>query len=77
MLKALVIYPNERTRDEGSLLQIARALAQKIEHTHRKIPIKVIREVHIPPTGEMVYVAVYELLESSDARGGRRERRNE
>ena len=57
MLRALVITPNQRTKDVGDLLAIARATAQKREHTHEKVDIKAIQFV----ASLGVYVAVYEL----------------
>lgn len=56
MLRALVITPNQKTRDLGALLAIARAEAQKREHTHEKINVKNL--TFIAQLG--VYVAVYE-----------------
>jgi hypothetical protein len=56
MLKALVISPNERSRDMGDLLAIARAEAQKREHTRENITVRSI--TFIPECG--VYVALYE-----------------
>lgn len=56
MLKALVIVPNERSRDMGSLLAIARAEAQKREHIRRKVNVKSI--LYDPVCG--VYIALYE-----------------
>jgi hypothetical protein len=56
MLKALVIIPNEQTKEVGALLAVARAEARKREHTDKNPPIlalKFIPELHI-------YVAVYE-----------------
>jgi hypothetical protein len=56
MLKAVVIVPNDRTRDMGSLLAIARAEAQKKEHTRENVTIRSITFI-----GECgVYVALYE-----------------
>ena len=63
MLKALVIVPNQRTKDVGDLLAIARATAQKREHTHEKVNIRAIQFV----ASLGVYVAVYEL---PDVRAG-------
>ena len=57
MLRALVITPNQRTKDMGDILQIARATAQKCEHTHQNVNIKAIQFV----ASLGVYVAVYEL----------------
>jgi hypothetical protein len=56
MLKSLVIVPNERTKDLGAILQIARSLAQRKEHTDANIPI--VSLVFDPFT--RVYVAIYE-----------------
>jgi len=56
MLRALVITPNERTQDHGSLLAIARSEAKKREHTHENLVIRTIK--FIPECG--VYVALYE-----------------
>ncbi|MFQ6081275.1 MAG: hypothetical protein ACE5OW_06375 [Candidatus Bathyarchaeia archaeon] len=70
MLRALVIYVNEKVKDVGSLLAIARAEAQKREHTHRNLVVRAIK--FIPELG--VYVAFYEPLGCSrrlDARRGK------
>ena len=56
MLKSLVIYPNEKTRDMGSVLQIARSVAKKIEHTDVNIPVL---NIIFDPVNQ-VYVAIYE-----------------
>jgi len=56
MLKSLVIYPNEKTRDMGSVLQIARSIAKKIERTDVNIPVL---NIIFDPVNR-VYVAVYE-----------------
>jgi len=56
MYRALVIVPNSKTTDIGNLLAIARAEAQKREHTHEKIHVKNL--TFIAQLG--VYVAVYE-----------------
>lgn len=56
MLKSLVIYPNEKTRDMGSVLQIARSVAKKIEHTDAGISIL---NIIFDPVNH-VYVAIYE-----------------
>jgi hypothetical protein len=56
MLKALVIVPNDRTKEFGSLVAVARAEARKREQSEKNPPIvalKFIPELH-------VYVAVYE-----------------
>ena len=56
MLKALVIIPNEQTREFGALLAVARAEARKREKAHQNPPILALR--FFPELG--VYVAVYE-----------------
>ena len=73
MLKALVIVPNERTQDTGSLLAIARAEAQKRERTHKNVSVKTI--IFVPECG--VHVALYEapgVQRAPGVRGGRRSR---
>lgn len=57
VLKALVIVPNIRTKEYGSLLAVARAEARKREHADKNPPILAIKLV--PELG--VYVAVYEV----------------
>ena len=57
MLKALVIVPNSRTKELGSILQIARAEARKREHADNNPPIRSL--IFVPECG--VYVAVYEV----------------
>lgn len=64
MLRALVITPNQRTMELGDLLQIARAEAQKREHTHKNVKIKALEFF----TQLEVYVAVYEVPDGK--RGG-------
>jgi hypothetical protein len=59
MLKALVIVPNEKTREFGCLLAVARAEARKREHADKNPPILALR--FLPELG--VYVAVYEAQE--------------
>ena len=56
MLKALVIVPNERTREYGSLIAVARAEARKREQSNKNPPILALK--FIPEL--QVYVAVYE-----------------
>jgi len=73
MLKALVIVPNERTQDMGSLLAIARAEAQRNLRSHQNVVVKTIHWV--PECG--VYVVLYEapgVQRASGARGRRRSR---
>jgi hypothetical protein len=57
MLKALVIMPNEQTRELGSLLAVTRAEARKREHADKNPPIRSL--LFIPELS--VYVAVYEV----------------
>jgi hypothetical protein len=59
MLKALVIAPNEKTTEFGSLLAVARAEARKREHAERNPPIRALR--YFPEL--YIYVAVYEAEE--------------
>ena len=61
MLKAVVIYPNDKTRDMGSVLQIARSVAKKVEHTDLNVPVLSI--IFDPLT--RVFVAVYESSSNS------------
>ena len=58
MLKALVIVPNEKTKEIGSLLAVARAEACRCETTNVNPPVKAL--VFFAELG--VYVAVYEVL---------------
>jgi hypothetical protein len=60
MLKALVIFPNEKTVELGSLLAIARSEACKREHTAANPAIRALS--FIPEVG--VYVAIYEVPET-------------
>ena len=59
MLKALVITPNEKTTEFGSLLAVARAEARKREQSKDNPPVRALR--FFPELG--VYVAVYEAVE--------------
>jgi len=59
MLKALVITPNEKTVEFGTLLAIARTEARKREHSNVNPPVRGL--VFIADVG--VYVAVYEVPE--------------
>jgi hypothetical protein len=56
MLKALVVVPNEQTKDVGALLAVARAEARKREHLTQNPPILALR--FFPELG--IYIAVYE-----------------
>ena len=62
ILKALVITPNEKTVDLGSLLAIARSEACKRERVGVNPPVRAL--VFVAEVG--VYVAVYEALESAN-----------
>ena len=59
MLKALVIAPNEKTTEFGSVLAVARAEARKRERSKDNPPIRALR--YFPEL--CVYVAVYEAAE--------------
>jgi hypothetical protein len=60
MLKALVIASNEKTREFGCLLAVARAEARKREKANQNPPILALK--FLPELG--VYVAVYEAQKS-------------
>jgi hypothetical protein len=60
MLKALVIVPNEQTKEVGALLAVARAEARKREHSEQNPPIRALR--FLAELG--IYVAVYETQNS-------------
>lgn len=60
MFKALVIVPNDQTREVGSLLAVARAEARKREKSEHAPPIRALR--YFPEL--CVYVAVYEAMEN-------------
>jgi hypothetical protein len=57
MLKALIITPNEKTSEFGSLLAIARSEARKREGVRVNPPVRAL--VFVAELG--VYVAVYEV----------------
>jgi hypothetical protein len=59
ILKAIVVAPNEKTKEFGILLAIARTEARRREHTDKNPPILALR--FFPELG--VYVAVYEAQE--------------
>ena len=61
MLKTLVITPNEKTFEFGSLLAVARAEARRREHSYVNPPIRALQ--FLPEIG--IYVAVYEASEAS------------
>jgi len=56
VLKALVIVPNIRTKEYGSLLAVARAEARKREHADKNPPVRAL--VFVPQL--QVYCAIYE-----------------
>jgi hypothetical protein len=60
MFKALVVCPNERTVDFGSLLAVARAEACRREHVMVNPTVRAL--VFVAELG--VYVAVYEGMEN-------------
>lgn len=64
LLKALVISPNERTVDVGSLLAVARAEACRREHTSANPTVRAL--VFIAEVG--VYIAVYQVLDNPESR---------
>lgn len=57
ILRSLVVYGNESTGDIGDILRIARAEAQKREHTHENINVKTI--IYVAECG--CYVALYKI----------------
>ena len=64
MLKALVVTPNEKTTEFGSLLAVARAEARKREQSKENPPVRALR--FFPELG--VYVAVYEAADLKQKR---------
>ena len=58
-MKALVIVPNEQTREVGALLAVARQAARNREQTEKNPPILALR--FVPELG--VYIAVYQAIE--------------
>lgn len=69
MLKALVIMPNEKTKEIGSILAVARDTARKRENSSINPPIRALQFI-----AELeVFVAVYEVVEktNSDQKGNR------
>lgn len=59
MLKALVIISNERTKEVGALLAVARAEARKREKANQNPPVLALR--FLPELG--VYVVVYDAVD--------------
>ncbi len=60
MLRALIIYPNEKTSEVGCLLAVARAEARRRERVEVNPPVRALH--FVPELG--VYVAVYEVTEN-------------
>jgi len=60
VLKAIVIVSNEKTREFGSLLAVARAEARKRERSQQNPPIRAMK--FFPELD--IYVGVYEVQES-------------
>jgi hypothetical protein len=60
ILRSVVIFPNENTRDMGTVLQIARSVIRKKEGMQANLPI--ISIVFDPVS--KVYVALYECCSS-------------
>jgi len=63
LFRALVIIPNEKTVEYGSLLAVARAEARKREHAERNPPVRALR--FFPELN--VYVAIYEAQQNPDS----------
>ena len=59
MFKALVVSPNEKTTELGSILAIARSEARKREQLKENPPIRALR--YFPEIS--VYVAVYKAVD--------------
>jgi hypothetical protein len=63
MFKAIVICPNEKTAEYGSLIAVARAEARRREHSEVNPPIRALHFV-----AELgVFVAVYEAVENANS----------
>lgn len=62
MLKALVLMPNEKTSELGSLLAIARDVARKREGLQINPPIRALN--YLAELG--IYVAVYEVADKTN-----------
>jgi hypothetical protein len=63
LLKAIVIMPNAKTSEIGSLIAIARNEARKREKVKTNPPIRALR--FFPEIG--VYIAVYEAQQLSES----------
>ena len=68
MLKSIVIIPNDRTKEIGDLLAIARAEARKRERMNKNPPVLVLE--FIPKLG--IYVAVYEVPDTQKPKDARK-----
>jgi hypothetical protein len=62
LLKALIIMPNEKTTEVGTLLAVARDAARKREDAQTNPPIRALH--FIAELG--VFVAIYEAAEKSN-----------
>jgi hypothetical protein len=63
MMKALVISPNEKTTELGSLLAVARAEARRRERVELNPPVRAL--VFVAELG--VYVAVYQVMDQPES----------
>ena len=72
VFKAIVVTPNSKTTDVGSVLAIARAEACKREQVRVNPPVRAL--VFVAELG--VYVAVYESIERSNSQHEEREEKN-
>jgi hypothetical protein len=61
LFKALVIMPNEKTSEIGSILAVARSMARKRENSQDNPPIRAL--LFLPEVS--AYVAVYEADEKT------------
>jgi hypothetical protein len=68
MLKALVIVPNDFTKEIGVLLAVARAEARKREKTNQNPPVLALK--FFPELS--VYVAVYEAQDNQKSEVNKR-----
>lgn len=69
MLRALVIIPNERTKDVGSLLAICRSEAKHKEHTQNNVTVRNL--LHDSVTGCWVCVYEVEVVQKPKVHGHR------
>jgi hypothetical protein len=66
MLKALIIMPNEKTSDVGTLLAIARDAARRREETQTNPTILALH--FIPELG--IFTAIYDAIEKNHSKSG-------